>query len=329
MRKESYPKCRTQLTTRIHNSQEQILHTYTDLLISRWSDAIAAGNGSAEIDVMRWFNFLTFDIFGELAFTESFDCLRKSEYHGWISLIFEQLKYTGAMGAVRFYPLLESLLAKMIPPSLQKAKQNHAQMIVDKVQRRLDRVVDRADFMSNALLEGEGKKTRMPIGVINSTFSEFAVAASDTTAMALSAAVNLLVWNEEKMRRLVKEVRERFQGYEEITVQGVRDMEYLNAAFQEVLRLCPPVPWNPPRVVPEGGAMVCGRVLPGGVSVPFPFSRSGFFALPFPAVSNFLVGLAQFLIRDIDPRLVNVHCDAPGAQLLPRPSLLLARALAT
>ncbi|KAK4451390.1 cytochrome P450 [Podospora aff. communis PSN243] len=259
-------------TTRAMGTQEQVLHTYTDLLVSRWSDAITAGNGSAEIDVMKWFNFFTFDVFGELAFTESFDCLRKSEYHGWISLIFTQLKYSGAMSAVKFYPLLESLLKKMIPPSLQKAKQDHGQMIVDKVQRRLGRVVDKADLMSNALLEGEGTKTRLPVGMIHSTFSEFAVAASDTTAMALSAAVNLLVWNEEKMTRLVKDVRGRFKGYEEITVQGVRDMEYLNAVLHEVLRLCPPVPWNPPRVVPEGGAVVCGKVLPGGTRVSLTFT---------------------------------------------------------
>ncbi|KAK0632636.1 cytochrome P450 [Immersiella caudata] len=259
-------------TTRALQAQEEVLHTYTDLLISRWSDAISAGNGSAEIDAMRWFNYLTFDIFGELALSESFDCLRNSEYHGWISLIFTQLKYTGAMSAVRFYPLLESLLAKLIPPSLVRAKENHKQMILGKVQRRLDRVVDRADFMSHVVLDGEGKKTRLPVGVVNSTFAEFAVAASDTTAMALSAGVNLLIWNEEKMRRLVREVRGRFKGYEEITVQGVRDMEYLNAVFHEVLRLCPPVPWLPPRKVPEGGAMVCGKVLPGGTRVSITFT---------------------------------------------------------
>jgi len=41
----------------------------------------------------------------------------------------------------------------------------------------------------------------------------------------------------------------------------------LNAVINEGLRVYPPVPSSLPRVIPDEGAMVCGKWLPGGTSV--------------------------------------------------------------
>lgn len=259
-------------TSRALTIQEGVVHQYVDLLVERWREAIvSSGNGKTEVDLTRWFNYLTFDILGDLAFAESFECLQRSEYHGWISLIFDNLKFNGAMISARFYPIVNSMLAMLIPPSLRKAQKEHKQLIIDKVRRRMESASPRLDFMSTiqAAIQDpangkEGK--RLPLDIVHSTFAELAIAGSETTAMALSAALNLLIHNVDKLEMLVREIRERFKGYEDITVQSVRDMVYLNAVLNEVLRLCPPVGWMPPRRVPEGGGTVCGRWLPGGVS---------------------------------------------------------------
>ncbi|KAK5655124.1 hypothetical protein OQA88_6023 [Cercophora sp. LCS_1] len=237
-------------TSRAITSHEQIVHQYVDLLIDRWREAIRAGN--TEIDIMRWFNYLTFDIF---------------------ALIFENLKFNGAMIAARFYPLVDGMLAKMIPATLVEAKKLHERLIADKVRRRLDGGGKRLDLMAGvqaAVEEKNGKGLSMRI--VNAMFGELAVAGSETSAMALSAAVNLLMHNRDKMEVPVKEVRGRFRRYEEIDAQSTRDVAYLNAVLNEVLRLCPPVPYMPPRRVPEGGGMVCGRLLPAGSRVSITFS---------------------------------------------------------
>lgn len=268
-------------TSRAMALQEGAVHTYVDLLVSRWRDAISPssspdpdGTGEVEVDVVRWFNYLTFDILGDLAFAESFDCLDRGQYHGWISLIFDSLRYNGVMIAARFYPALFDLLGKLVPKSMVKAQKDHEMLIVDKVRRRLELGSGRLDFMStiqagveNLSDDGvrDGKKV-MSMGMVNSTFAQLAIAGSETTAMALSGMVNLLVHNPGKMKVLVREVRGRFNSYEEITAQAVRDLVYLDAVLHEGLRLCPPVPYMPPRKVPEGGGTVCGRRLPGGVS---------------------------------------------------------------
>jgi hypothetical protein len=57
-----------------------------------------------------------------------------------------------------------------------------------------------------------------------------------------------------------------FTSPEEMTVVNLTKMKYLNAAIEEGLRMFPPAPVALPRVSPKGGATVCGRFVPEGVS---------------------------------------------------------------
>lgn len=61
--------------------QEYIIQRYSDLLISRLRDQ------DGEIDLCRWFHFMSFDMMGELNFGESFNCLRNAENHEWVGKI--------------------------------------------------------------------------------------------------------------------------------------------------------------------------------------------------------------------------------------------------
>ncbi|KAK3382125.1 cytochrome P450 [Lasiosphaeria ovina] len=202
---------------------------------------------------MRWFKHMTFDVLGDLAFDKSFGCLQRSAYHWWISLIFTNIKFYGALISTRFYPAVDSMLAMLIPASLARAQKAHAQLIVDKVPRRLESTSQRLDFMST-----------IQANIQASSADSLAIAGSETTALSLAASLNLLIHNVDKMELLVGEIRERFRAYDEITIQTVWDLEYLNAFLNEVLRLYPPIPWLAPWRAPEGGATVCGMWLPGG-----------------------------------------------------------------
>ena len=56
--------------------QEPILNKYFDLLIRRLKE-----NCNEPVDLTAWYNFLTFDLIGDLAFGESFQCLENSSLH--------------------------------------------------------------------------------------------------------------------------------------------------------------------------------------------------------------------------------------------------------
>jgi cytochrome P450 len=119
------------------------------------------------------------------------------------------------------------------------------------------REVERPDLIAYALKETQ-EGNGMSREEIESTFAVLVTAGSETTATALGGIMNCLVTNPAKRDLLVKEVRYKFESETEIAMEKVKDLPYLNAVINEGLRLCPPIPWILPRLVPSGGATICG-----------------------------------------------------------------------
>lgn len=67
--------------------QEDVIISFVDFLILRLRER-TTGNADrkSKEDIKSWFNFITFDITGDLMFGETFDCLKDSKLHPWISL---------------------------------------------------------------------------------------------------------------------------------------------------------------------------------------------------------------------------------------------------
>lgn len=257
-------------TSRALKAQETTLHRYASLLVEKVSNLISSEyhESGTDIDIGPWCNYFTFDVFGDLGFGESFGCLDNSHYHPWIALLFNSVKAASYVAAVRYYPLLRWLLMKCIPASLREQQKKHFSQIADKVQRRMNWELERPDIMSYVMREGGGKGT-LTIGVIEATFAVLTTAGSETTATVLGGILNYLanINDPGTLTKLAGEVRGHFESRDQITLDSLRSLEYLNACISEGLRLCVPVPWVLPRLVPPGGALVCGNWIPGGVSV--------------------------------------------------------------
>ena len=63
--------------------QEPLITSYFDLLIHKLHEQIA-GPADGVVDIVRWYNFTTFDLIGDLCFGESFHALENGEYHYWV-----------------------------------------------------------------------------------------------------------------------------------------------------------------------------------------------------------------------------------------------------
>lgn len=57
--------------------QESLLHFYADLLVQKLHENLNHSH-SEVVDIARWYNFTTFDLIGDLAFGEPFQCLKDS-----------------------------------------------------------------------------------------------------------------------------------------------------------------------------------------------------------------------------------------------------------
>lgn len=70
--------------------QEPFVKHYVDLLIQRLRGIADAEDN--RVDLVKWYNFTTFDIIGDLAIGRSFDCLQDSAYHSWVDAFWKSIK---------------------------------------------------------------------------------------------------------------------------------------------------------------------------------------------------------------------------------------------
>lgn len=248
--------------------QEPLIVSYVELFTKRLLDQISqSSNGTTTIDIVNWFNFTTFDIIGDLGLGESFRCLEESRYHPWISMLFMYFKAIAMALSCRLLPGVEYLVDWIMPKAVKQRRIDHFDIVKAKVHRRVEQEnfkKSKRDFMTAILRYNDEKGMSLP--EIVSTFNILVIAGSETTATALSGITNYLLKNPDDLDQLLEEIRNSFKSQSDITLEGVSKLPYLTAVIEEGLRLCPPVPLGSLRVVPAGGANVCGEWLPGFVS---------------------------------------------------------------
>ena len=245
--------------------QAPVLEAYTDLLIKQMQVL-----ARTSVDMTRWFNYYTFDLAGDLLFGESFGCLEQEKEHQWVQTAQGFGKSTALIAVLNFYWPLNTLLRYFLPREVLQRGQRHRQMSFDKAQRRLGYEKKRADFVSPAMATRSDDQSRsIRDNEWPGNMAVFIFAASETTSSALTAILRELLQHPKILDETTREVRRTFSSEKDISVRPaskLNGLQQLDAVVREGLRLNPPVAIGVPRVAPEGGAMVCGKWVPGGVS---------------------------------------------------------------
>lgn len=208
-------------------SQESIIKGYIDLLMQRLHENIDSGTNA--VDMVAWYNFTTFDIIGDLAFGEPFDCLKNSVYHQWVSIIFSSLKYGAYANVSRRLPGSKYILPYITPRHVLSQRSAHLALTKEKVQRRIGRSNERPDFFGN-ILKHQSTEKGFSIPEMITNGSTFIIAGSETTATVLSGVTYLLLRNPRVLVKLQDEIRSEFTKEEEITLESCNKLEYCPAS---------------------------------------------------------------------------------------------------
>ncbi|KAK6603848.1 cytochrome P450 [Botrytis cinerea] len=238
--------------------QEPIVQGYTQLLIDQLKEESKKGK---TVDMVSWYNFFTFDVIGDLAFGEPFGCLTSSSYHPWVKMIFDSMKFNYFCQALNYYPSIEWMLPLFMPKSLAQKGADHHKMTVEKVMRRKQNKTDRMDFLSLMVKPENGISDQQLIANSNLLI----VAGSETTATALAACTWYLCKYPSTLAKLTAEIRTAFSSSDDITFLGVNRLKYLNCVLTETLRCFPSTPTGVSRRVPQGGDMIDGGFVAGGM----------------------------------------------------------------
>ena len=217
------------------------------------------------VDLVEWFNFVAFDIVGDLSFGDSFECLSRGRYHEWIEIM-QSFKGTLLALGLKYYPFLPTLRQRILSRESKEAMRNLNVIATQKVRKRLEMGTSRADFVTH-VLEGKAAGTsQITQAEVEANMRLFILGGSETLSTALIGTINCLMQNPAARANLVSELRSKFVAEADITARALQDLHYLNMVLKEGLRMCPPIPDGLRRELPPEGARVAGQFIPGRVS---------------------------------------------------------------
>jgi cytochrome P450 len=179
--------------------------------------------------------------------------------------IFAGLKFGAILFAIRYYPTLEKALLKCIPPSVNKKRLEHNSFSSDRVNKRLKKESAKPDIWNLILKRDES--SGLSLEEMHSNASIFMLAGTETTATLLSGLTYYLLKNPDKMKTLTEEIRGSFPSDADLTLEKLAQLKYMHACLEEGLRMYPPVPSGMSRLIPPGGAEICGEYVPHGSTV--------------------------------------------------------------
>ena len=92
---DAYSRVRRTLLPAFSNKalseQHDILQHFTGQLISKLRERVET-SGSESVDLFEWYIWTTFDLIGDLAFGEPFNCLESARFTEWVGLVFNAFK---------------------------------------------------------------------------------------------------------------------------------------------------------------------------------------------------------------------------------------------
>ncbi|TGO14621.1 hypothetical protein BTUL_0050g00160 [Botrytis tulipae] len=266
--KKNFPKNLTERASTVANQVQHIRRRKPSKISSpsithilRQSPHILGTSYPRFINIGQWYNFATFDLIVDLAFGEPFDCVRTGETHPWIDLIFQIFEIQSLVNEAKKIPNYWDYCALFVGkfPYVN-------QLTREKAYRRLDTPRDVPDFMSYIIKHNDTDKG-MTCEEIGENATVLIIAGSETTASLLNGLTYHLLKAPTVLQNLAIELITSFQTQEDLTLHALASSKYLNAVLEEGLRMYPPAPSTLPRIVPNGGSLVAGQYVPGGVTV--------------------------------------------------------------
>ena len=250
--------------------QEPIISYYVDLFVRRLSEN---SKGGKPLDLHQWLNYLTFDIIGDLAMSESFGSLESSDYHPWVQNLIRT--FQGIKKTLFFIESGIGALAFLDPGGHMKQLRKNNEYAFRKALARVEQGVE--PVMPNVGVIGPDGKPKMQVrrdlvsyqmrktsdGGDGLTADEIRVnsitligAGSDTTGTNLSTLFFQLSRpvNRRYFDAVTAEVRSSFRREADLTLRSVQSnaLPLLHACIEESLRLHPPLAELATRISPGG-----------------------------------------------------------------------------
>ncbi|TVY36064.1 Benzoate 4-monooxygenase [Lachnellula occidentalis] len=252
---------------------EIYMHQNLELFVKQWDTLSKNAQGTyATIDCLHWFNYLAFDMIGDLAFGTPFGMLERGQditeirktpdspitYAPAVQVLNRRGEVSGTLGCL---PELKPYAKYLPDPFFTQgiaAVQDLAGIAVARVSQRLDGKQDagRVDLLAR-LMEGKDDKGE-PMGREELTAEALTqlIAGSDTTSNTSCAILYYITKTPGVLAKLQKELDAAIPAEIDVpSFEMVRDLPYMHNCIQETMRIHSTSSLGLPRLVPPGAGV--------------------------------------------------------------------------
>ncbi|KAE8447509.1 hypothetical protein EG329_010639 [Mollisiaceae sp. DMI_Dod_QoI] len=260
---------------------EVYMHQNLELFVQQWDTMSNNAHGQfAKLDCLHWFNYLAFDMIGDLAFGAPFGMLEKGKditeirmtpdapitYAPAVQVLNRRGEVSGTLGCL---PQLKPYAKYLPDPFFSQgvaAVENLAGIAVARVSQRLEgkQDVERVDLLAR-LMEGKDEKgEKLGRQELTAEALTQLIAGSDTTSNTSCAILYWVTKTPGVLQKLQKELDDAIPaGVDVPTFEMVRDLKYMQKVINETLRIHSTSALGLPRIVPPGqGIEILGHHFP-------------------------------------------------------------------
>ena len=247
---------------------EQYIHANLELFLQRWTELSKTQKnpktGYASIDALHWFNYLAFDIIGDLAFGAPFGMLEKGKdiaevrktpdskptYVPAVEVLNRRGEVSGTLGC---YPQLKPY-AKYLPDSFfskgLEAVENLAGIATARVLTRLENPdIGRVDLLAR-LMEGKDEHgEKLGRAELTAEALTQLIAGSDTTSNTSCALLYWCVKTPGVIKKLQEEL-DKVIGEGVPQYEQIKDITYVQNVIKETMRIHSTSSLGLPRLTP-------------------------------------------------------------------------------
>jgi benzoate 4-monooxygenase len=244
------------------------MHQNLEIFVRQWDTISNNAHGQfGKIDSLHWFNYLAFDIIGDLAFGAPFGMLERGKditeiqmtpgseitYAPAVEVLNRRGEVSGTLGCL---PQLKPY-AKWLPdPFFSKglaAVENLAGIAVARVSQRLDgkQGSERVDLLARLMQGKDESGAKLGRSELTAEALTQLIAGSDTTSNTSCAILYWATKTPGVVAKLQKELDKAIpQGIDIPSFEMVKDLPYLGNVINETLRIHSTSSLGLPRVVP-------------------------------------------------------------------------------
>ncbi|GIJ83167.1 hypothetical protein Asppvi_001686 [Aspergillus pseudoviridinutans] len=241
----------------------------------------------ARFDLTSWLKFFSYDSMGLMTFSRAYGYMQHgSDPYGimadvkranliigpmtqipWLDWLLHKNRLANLIKRESIAPLLEYVMAR-ISERRTESQNSHNKLC----NANADGPCADGDFLGYYLQAQEKKSESVPLRFVSTwTFANI-LGGADSTAATLRSVVCFLVEHPEALETVRAELRDKQRTTTGLSLpipkwHELQNLPFLDACIKESLRLDPAFAMGLERVVPTGGATICGHFFPGGTVV--------------------------------------------------------------